>query len=634
MESAITIRRPGRQWTVRLDPHGRPALGISKIVCSSPRCAPDPRRFRDPLLARMAALAHVREHILHAGAPNCDASCRCAGDNCTRHPRLRRCAGPPALTLVPDLVGRLWVLAEMCAACAAAIPRAKILAGGRPQPRVPRPAPAIAPPASRRGTSTLPDAIRARSCPVCAAEAEAIRQARITETEETSTNPGASLLEPQKWQVPTDFGDRTGAALAYLADQQAGRTPEARLLALLCALGRRRDDFFLATSEHLHPDWMGLGDAAFEELVAIGWLEASLTEVRAAVPGKPPAVCRMPHLATDQKPFNFSKDSRKQFNGWIQRLAGHHLLAGQPAGVRLGALYVTARCLPTGRGVVGPRAMARLCCYSCSYTVLPVLDTLARVGWLEKVESGTTPDRPVTFTLAPAARAFIPGAQPQGRVATGTPTRAVPINLRAREMEIAAWVDAYVARHRHGPPNRDLITAHQAEDPQNFWPEADILRAVAALGESGWLLVDSNRWYRTRPGPTYWKRLAAQQAEQKPTASPDIATARTPRSSGPSQRRVAATAPASVPVPSPKTHPAPWTPVSPRAKATATQRAVPTRSDRASTSQHPGLWLIPGAEAILGPPPCPEAPSASLPQDGRYDEPLAANRTPSRARYQ
>lgn len=169
----------GRKITVRLVPYGTPAAGVSMMTCSGGGCPADPTRFRDPVAARTAARAHVARHIHELGEPTDPARCRCGSSACEWHParRVARCAGPSTLVLIPDATERVWMIAEICAECASAIPRVKILKGDRP-PAVADPSP----PASTQPPSSAPtkqaaheakaaQRARALNCPVCAAEA-------------------------------------------------------------------------------------------------------------------------------------------------------------------------------------------------------------------------------------------------------------------------------------------------------------------------------------------------------------------------------------------------------------------------------------------------------------------------------
>ncbi|MEU6097717.1 hypothetical protein [Streptomyces sp. NPDC047079] len=75
--------------------------------------------------AAQHAAAHARVATVHA-----NAWCHCGSTQCAAHPDTpAHCAGGVALVLQHDpVVGRVWTLQEVCAACAPLIPNARILA--------------------------------------------------------------------------------------------------------------------------------------------------------------------------------------------------------------------------------------------------------------------------------------------------------------------------------------------------------------------------------------------------------------------------------------------------------------------------------------------------------------------------
>ncbi|AYG78874.1 hypothetical protein DWB77_00983 [Streptomyces hundungensis] len=136
-------RVPGRVWTVRLAPYGRPSAGAVTLSCSRPACA-DQRFPGGAAAGRKAAVAHVNMHLAHirtSGGPRREAWCACRAADCAWHtpdPAVRRreapptvgtsrCGGPVVLTVYADRAGRLWRIAETCARCAAATPGCRAL---------------------------------------------------------------------------------------------------------------------------------------------------------------------------------------------------------------------------------------------------------------------------------------------------------------------------------------------------------------------------------------------------------------------------------------------------------------------------------------------------------------------------
>jgi hypothetical protein len=533
------------------------------IKCRGGLCVPDPTRFRDPLLARTKALQHVREHIAAVGPLWEAARCRCRHEECTWHaPKSVTCAGPMTLVLIPDRVGRLWILAETCEACATATPRAKVIRSSRPPSERPGPAKAAAhatmpaaPLGEQRSDDRTPaaprpsDRERAFNCEVC--EAKAAPKPPVHE----DNSFAAAQSEPTSWAVPGTYGDYALAALQYLHQAEVGHSPEARLLALLIALRVRPGGIVKMVSNDLGPGRMDLPDWALEELIDAEWVDASLDEVQGAVRGAPAAQLRVPDLAANSRPMGIpTGTARGKLNGWTQRMIDHPLLRGKPAADRLGAFFVTARCNREGRAQIVLRQMATLCRLTSQDLALEVMETLARAQWLAHVTPGPTSGHAVNVTLAHPIRHLAPGSPPPRTTPPAQPgPRPNPIKLRGREYEVAAWVDGYVARHRHGPRLHELIAAHCTENPRTPWPQQWMAGAVERLADEGWLHLDGNRWYRTRPGMAYLRQLAREQAAAAP--APQATEPRTPQQ----------------------------------------------QTGSGQQTQPPGIWLIPGAEAVLGP---------------------------------
>ncbi|WP_055618206.1 hypothetical protein [Streptomyces phaeochromogenes] len=102
-----------RIWTVRL--HSQP--GGPLLSC--PHCTL--HGYRLPASsARSAVLTHLARHAQHDALPRYLRTCQCRARGCPWHPRRRGCAGPVLLALTCDRSGRMWRLADACAACAAA----------------------------------------------------------------------------------------------------------------------------------------------------------------------------------------------------------------------------------------------------------------------------------------------------------------------------------------------------------------------------------------------------------------------------------------------------------------------------------------------------------------------------------
>lgn len=112
-----TVRRT---WTVELRPqHDGPALHC-------PHCPPR-HRTAAGVSARSAALAHLARHARRDVLPSHLRTCQCHEDGCRWHSRRRGCDGPILLVLTCARSGRIWRLADTCAACARATAHAAVV---------------------------------------------------------------------------------------------------------------------------------------------------------------------------------------------------------------------------------------------------------------------------------------------------------------------------------------------------------------------------------------------------------------------------------------------------------------------------------------------------------------------------
>lgn len=106
-----------RVWTVELRPqHGGPVL-----IC--PLCTPAVQPL-EASSARSAILAHLAVHARRDVLAPHFRTCQCRERGCRWHPRHHGCAGSVLLVLMREHGGRIWRLADMCAACAGAVPHA------------------------------------------------------------------------------------------------------------------------------------------------------------------------------------------------------------------------------------------------------------------------------------------------------------------------------------------------------------------------------------------------------------------------------------------------------------------------------------------------------------------------------
>ncbi|MFF7205446.1 hypothetical protein [Streptomyces sp. NPDC008141] len=129
-----TGRTPGRTWTVRLTGHADRTVTVS---CSTKACTM-PARSRDVAGLRRFAALHAASHAKAARVRE-RASCQCWAQSCAAHEGMRvHCGGTTVLVLRHDpAVGRVWHLAEVCAACAKLMTHTRVV--GTPAPPV-RPA--------------------------------------------------------------------------------------------------------------------------------------------------------------------------------------------------------------------------------------------------------------------------------------------------------------------------------------------------------------------------------------------------------------------------------------------------------------------------------------------------------------
>lgn len=171
-----------RTWTVEL----RPQQGGPVLHC--PRCSPGGQSVQ-AMAGRPAALAHLARHARADYLPTHLRTCQCHERGCRWHPRHRGCAGPVLLVLTREHGGRMWRLAH---ACAGATPNAAVV----PDTALP----------------TWPTHL-----PV----------------DQSSTGRGQRARRPRGPSEPV----RVQNILSYLASAlPAGTCPEARLLAVQCAL--------------------------------------------------------------------------------------------------------------------------------------------------------------------------------------------------------------------------------------------------------------------------------------------------------------------------------------------------------------------------------------------------------------
>ncbi|NGO43062.1 hypothetical protein [Streptomyces ureilyticus] len=266
-----------RIWTVRLHPQpGGPLL-------SCPQCTATGYRL-PAASARSAALTHLARHARRDVLPRHLRTCQCRARNCSWHPRHRGCAGPVLLALTCDRSGRVWRLADACAACAAAT----------------------------TNTAVVPDTLlaSARARPAGAAA----RHARPPH------GPGERLRVREMLTY-------LGVALPRFS------SPAARLLALQCALradvrGRVRLPSGLLRSMRLHSR-----SELWSELEHAGWLRCSF-------PRRPHAEACL--LDADMQTQTSGRGARARAAHWALRPVPLVAPRGMSPTVQLTALVLAA----------------------------------------------------------------------------------------------------------------------------------------------------------------------------------------------------------------------------------------------------------------------------------------------------
>lgn len=434
MPAPASPRLTGRLWTVRIVPRGRPAEGISGLECSAPGCATVANeRHRVPAQARAAALAHLAVHARQAGAAREQASCRCRSEGCAWHTTPGRCGGQMCLVVVPDRYGRVWRLAEACARCVAAIPHTRIVSAAAPKPAAAgasdtpaKPRPTRVPegftapdtsgaPRQRVTPEPVPMAVPETSPPppvVSPASPAPVPQARTEKApaaaapavpKPLTTPSGKPLLTAGQAVVLRRLWD-------YLASRRPGSSTEGRLLALLCTPRAARSARGAGRANLLAQDLTGLlkltdPRAAVRDLVACGWLGASVEEVMAAA--KVPVECGIPDFADPQTaPFRVAKSARSRLSGWCMRLLSHKRLRKQSAGIRLVAAYAAAHAASTGVGEVELAHLAAACQLTAE-EASAVAAGLREAGWFTDV---AVADGRMRYQLAEDVRGFAEAA--------------------------------------------------------------------------------------------------------------------------------------------------------------------------------------------------------------------------------
>ncbi len=290
-----------RAWTVEL----RPGSSGPQLVCQ--QC--DHRGVLPAAVsARSAALEHLAGHARRDSLPSYLRTCQCHERGCRWHPRHRGCAGPVHLLLARERSGRLWRLADACAACASVTAQAAVV----PETLLPAPA--------------------------ASSDAATHRRKRRPK------GPGDQI--------------RVREMLSYLASALPSHTgAAARLLAVQCALrmdseGRTRMPPGLLRSLHL-----GRSPLPWSELEQAQWLRRT-----PATPGSADRAVGAQILDGGLFVQRPARPDRRSAADWALRMArGGRVGPGDPS------LRLTALCLAThtdsstGRGCADMDRIAHEC---------------------------------------------------------------------------------------------------------------------------------------------------------------------------------------------------------------------------------------------------------------------------------
>ncbi|WP_069885792.1 hypothetical protein [Streptomyces luteocolor] len=329
MRIGTTHARVQRIWSVEL----RPEAGGPVLVC--PHCPRGPH----PLAAgsaRSAALAHLAQHARRDVLAPHLRTCQCFERGCRWHPRHRGCSGAVRLLLMRAQGGRLWRLADACAACAAATAQAAV----------------------------VPDALLPATPPL-----EASRRPR---TRSTARPPGA------------DERVRVKEMLTYLAAALPRfSSPTARLLALQCALRADRQGRVELREGFLRGMRLASHAAPWHELEHAGWLRCTRRRR-----GRTEAQL-LDAAALAQAP---SREERARAAHWALHPAPLTAPRQAPPSVQLAALVLAVHT-GTGRGSADTDALTRLCA-TTPPSLEDLLDQLTRTrtlaSWRRDLEAGET----------------------------------------------------------------------------------------------------------------------------------------------------------------------------------------------------------------------------------------------------
>ncbi|MGW0694942.1 hypothetical protein [Streptomyces sp. NPDC002738] len=313
-----------RAWTVEL----RPQQGKTVLYCAL--CAPRGHALAASA-ARPAVLAHLAHHARRDVLPPHLRTCQCHERGCRWHPRHRGCAGPVLLVLTRERGGRLWRLADVCAACAGATPRS-----------------AIVPDTAIATTAAKPDA-----------------------------DPGSAGA--QRVRLPSDAAPahRVRDMLSYLAAAlPPDMSAEGRLLALQCALRSNTSGQVHLAAGLLRGMRLARTLAPWDELEDARWLRR-LPHPTEQTGHRTAAAQLLDATVLTQAP---ARHDRHRAADWALRAGSQPRLRTLPAATRLTALVLAAHHSPgAGRTSMEAHHLTRTCGLDRS-TLTATLDRLVSVN--------------------------------------------------------------------------------------------------------------------------------------------------------------------------------------------------------------------------------------------------------------
>ncbi|WP_371798184.1 hypothetical protein OG963_01330 [Streptomyces sp. NBC_01707] len=313
-----------RTWTVEL----RPQQGKTVLYCAL--CAPGGHALAASA-ARPAVLAHLAHHARRDVLPPHLRTCQCHERGCRWHPRHRGCSGPVLLVLTRERGGRLWRLADACAACAGATPGS-----------------AIVPDTAITSTSARPDA-----------------------------GPGSDGAKHVRLPDGAPPAHRVRDMLSYLAAAlPPDASAEGRLLALQCALRSNTSGQVHLPAGLLRGMRLARDLAPWDELKDARWLHR-LPHPTEQTGHRTAAAQLLDATVLTQEP---SRHDRHQAADWALRAVSRPQLRALPAADRLTALVLTAHHSPNpGRTSMDVDHLTRTCGLNRN-TLTATLDRLMSVN--------------------------------------------------------------------------------------------------------------------------------------------------------------------------------------------------------------------------------------------------------------